>query len=262
MHETSNTKKRLEQQSGAYRPLLIGIAICGLWFILAMFSGIPSVLLRVEAGSQLDQSLSHWFKLIGGLLIVFGLLPVLLHGYYQTYKTYLRATGMLFPIEKNQSIVLIAFILVASIFFVADFTQNGLTGVREYHIANGVLTLELAAFGSLQAAIIEELMFRGIAFSILKRRFPVWVAILLPSILFGFAHVYWGLGRVAVTAFIGMLLAILRWRTDNVWGSMAMHFLINFGFPIPAWVGWLIAVILTAGLEMTKRFSSNQLRPS
>jgi membrane protease YdiL (CAAX protease family) len=253
MRETSNTSSSYKQQVGTYRDLLIGIAICGLWFILAIVSGIPSVLLKVGAGSELDQSLSHGFKLIGGLLIAFGLLPVFLRAYYETYETYLRATGVLFPTERHHRIGLIAFVLVASIFLATDLAQNGLAGLKEYHTANGIPTLELATFTSLQAAIVEELIFRGIAFSVLRRRFPVWVAFLLPAILFGFAHVYWGLGRVAITAFMGALFALLRWRTNNLWGPMAMHFLINFGFPIPAWVAWLMAVMLTAGLEAAKR---------
>lgn len=253
MCETSNTSNSFKQQSGVYRDFLIGIAICGLWFVLALVSSIPGLILKVDDASALGQGIFHGTKLAGGLLLVLGLLPVSLRTYYETYTTYLRATGILFPIERHHRIVLIAFVLVAGILLAADLIQNGLAGLEEYHTANGIPTLKLAAFGSLQAAIVEELIFRGIAFSVLRRRFPVWVAILLPAILFGFAHAWWGLGRVSVTALMGALFALLRWRTDSVWGPMAMHFLINFGFPIPAWAAWLMAGLLTAGLEVAKR---------
>lgn len=253
MRDIPNNSGDSAQHSGPYRSLLIGLAICLSWYVLALVADIPGLILKVDGASALGQSISHSAKLVGGLLLVLGLLPVLLRAYYGTYKTYLRATGILFPTERHPRIVLIVFLLVAGILFIADLAQNGLAGLEAYHAANGIPTLALAAFASLQAALVEELIFRGIAFDFLKRRFPVWVAILLPAILFGFAHVWWGLGRVAGTAFMGILFALLRWRTGNVWGPMVIHFLINFGFPIPAWAGWLVALGLSAGLEVAQQ---------
>ena len=254
MNTPSDKNPLSTRPSGIFRNLLTGIAVCGAWFVLAFFSSIPALLLKVDPGSQLGQGISHSFKLIGGLLVVFGLLPVLLRTYYRTYRAYLGAVGIPFPKEKHYRVVLISFILVTGILLAADLVQNGLTDLQEYHAAYGIATLQLAAFASLQAAIVEELVFRGIAYSILRTRFPVWVAILLPSIFFGFAHAWWGWSRVAVTVFMGAMFALLRWRTDNLWGPMAMHFLINFGFPVPAWSGWLVAMAFTAGLEVTKQF--------
>ncbi len=253
MAETQNTPRNCIPQSSTFRSLFIGLAICMSWYVLALVSAIPGLILKVDPATAVGQSISHFTKLIAGLLLIFGLLGVLLRPCYGTYKTFLGATGILFPREKHHKIILIAFLLIAGILFVGDLALNGLVGVAEFHAIYGIPTLGLAAFASLQAAIIEELIFRGIAFDFLKRSFPIWVAILLPAILFGFAHGYWGFGRVAVTTFMGGMFAILRWRTNNVWGPSVMHFLINFGFPIPAWVGWLMAVILTAGLEITKR---------
>jgi membrane protease YdiL (CAAX protease family) len=254
MYEAPNKNSLSKQPSDISRSLLIGTAACGSWFVLALVSDILGLFLKVDAGNPLAQGILHSIRLTGGLLIVFGLLPVLLRAHYKTYKTYLGATGILFPMERHHRIVLTAFVLVAGVALATDLAQNGLAGLEEYHATYGTSTLELAAFASLQAAIVEELIFRGIAFSILRRRFPVWVAVLLPAIIFGFAHVSWGLGRVVTTAFMGALFALLRWRTNNLWGPVAMHFLINFGFPIPAWLGWLIAMVLTAGLEITKQF--------
>ncbi len=262
MNETSNKNSTRKQRSDTYRDLLIGIAICLSWFALALVSDIPGLFLKVDTASELGQSITHGAKLVGGLLIVFGLLPVLLRGYYPTYRTYLRATGVLFPIERRHRIVLIAFLLVAGFLLIADLAQNGLAGLEAHHATFGIPTLALAAFASLQAALVEELIFRGVACGVLRRRLPVWVAVLLPALLFGFAHTWWGVGRVGTTAFMGVLFALLRWRTNNVWGPIAMHFLINFGFPIPAWVGWLVAVALSAGLETAKRVRKNDDKAS
>jgi len=255
MHELSDNNQFSQQPFGIYcNNLLIGVAVCGSWFVLAFFSSVPALLFKIDPGSQLEQGISHSTMLIGGLLIAFGLLPALLRTYYKPYKTYLGATGILFPKEKHHRVVLTTFIFVTGIVLTADLAQNGLAGLQEYHSTYGIMTLQFAAFTSLQPAIIEELIFRGIAYSALRRHLPVWVAILLPSIFFGFAHAWWGLGRVAVTAFMGAMFALLRWRTNNLWGPMAMHFLINFGFPVPVWLGWLAAMALAAGLVMKKQF--------
>lgn len=260
MDETSSNYGNNKQPSNAFGSLLIGLAICLSWYVLAIVSDIPGLILRVYPASAVGQNISHGIKLVGGLLLVFGLLPVLLRKNYGTYNAYLRATGICFPVQRHHRIVLGAFLLVAGTLLFVDLAQNGITGLEEYHAAHGLQTLRLAAFASLQAAIVEELIFRGVAFDFLKRRFPVWVAILLPAILFGLAHAWWGLGRVAATAFVGVLLALLRWRTDNVWGPITIHFLINFGFPIPAWVGWLLSMMLVIGLEITTRVRGKEYR--
>jgi membrane protease YdiL (CAAX protease family) len=253
MTETPSNSNQSEENFVSYRELIIAAAICGLWFMLASISTMPGFFLKMDPTGEAAQSLNHSVRLVGGLLIVFGLLPVLLKKFYPTYQTFLRASGIMYPIEKHHQTTLIAFLVVAGGLLINDLARNGVTGLAEFHAAQGIPTLGLAAFTSLQAAIIEELIFRGISFSILKKRYPVWVAILLPAILFGFAHVWWGLGRVAFTAMMGMFFALLRWRTDNLWGPMAMHFLINFGYPIPAWAGWLLAVLISAGLGVVNR---------
>lgn len=246
---TLNERSGSSQRSGVYRNLLVALAICGSWFVLAPVSTLPALFLNIDARSGLAQGIAHGIRLLGGLLIVLGLVPLLLRAYYPNYRSYLRAIGILPPRERHHNLVLIAFGLVVIIFLIADIAKDGLGNLKAYHIANGIPTLELAVFTSFQAAVVEELIFRGGAFGILRRRFPVWVAILLPAILFGFAHIWWGMGRVATTALIGGLFALLRWRTDNLWGPIVMHFLIGFGIPIPAWLGWLVAMVLTAGLQ-------------
>ncbi len=254
MHKISSKNSTSKQRIGHYREFLVATAICVSWFALMFVSSVPGLFLNIVSESQLGQGISHGVRLIGGLLVVFGLWPILLRSYYRTYPTYLRATGILLPVGKHHRIVLTGFALVAGVLLGIDLAQNGLDGLVEYHTSHGITTLGLAAFASLQPAIVEELIFRGIAFSVLRRRFPVWVAILVPAVLFGLAHIWWGWVRVATTIFVGVLFALLRWRTNNLWGSMAMHFLVNFGFPVPAWLGWSIAMVLTTGLEIGNRF--------
>jgi len=74
------------------------------------------------------------------------------------------------------------------------------------------------------APIVEELTFRGVGFSLL-RRFGVWFAILAVGILFALAH---GLVQAfPELAIFGCSLAWLRWKTDSVYPGMLLHATFN-----------------------------------
>lgn len=73
---------------------------------------------------------------------------------------------------------------------------------------------------SLFVPFVEELMFRGLGFSLLAR-FGRWPAILVVGILFGLAH---GLVvSLPVIAAFGCVLAWIRARTDSVFPGMVVH---------------------------------------
>lgn len=70
------------------------------------------------------------------------------------------------------------------------------------------------------APIVEELMFRGLGFTLL-RPFGEWPAIVLVGIAFGVAHGLYA-GFVLLAPF-GAGLAYLRSRTDSVYPGMLVH---------------------------------------
>lgn len=75
------------------------------------------------------------------------------------------------------------------------------------------------------APFCEETFFRGFFFQGLRLRINVWVAVILSAIVFGFAH--GDLGSLVLLIVIGLLLAILRWKTRSIWPGMALHALNN-----------------------------------
>ncbi len=75
------------------------------------------------------------------------------------------------------------------------------------------------------APFCEETFFRGYFFQGLRLRINVWVAVVLSAVVFGFAH--GDLGSLALLIVIGLLLAILRWKTHSIWPGMALHALNN-----------------------------------
>jgi membrane protease YdiL (CAAX protease family) len=85
------------------------------------------------------------------------------------------------------------------------------------YVANGILI-------SVLVPVIEELTFRGLGFSLL-RRYGEWTAILLVGVLFGLAH---GLvDALPLLVAFGIGLAFLRSRVDSVYPGMIVHGLFN-----------------------------------
>ena len=71
------------------------------------------------------------------------------------------------------------------------------------------------------APIAEEILFRGYLFGKLKKFVPVWIAILVTSVLFGFIHGAWNL---AIDTFaLSVVLCMLRESTGSIWASILLH---------------------------------------
>ncbi len=253
MNNRIETKVPEESGSSRIRFLLLALMVCLVWFVLAYFSGVPAFMLKIEQSSQEGQWLGHWVKFVGGLIFITGLLPLILSKETKNYFSYLSGIGLSIPVKKQERWSLLVFFLVAGGLLGLDLIQNGVSGLAEFYASNGINSLELAFFSGLQAGVIEELFFRGAAFDLLRRRYPVWMAIVIPAVLFGFAHIWWGPSRVMVTALMGIFFALLRWRSNSIWGPILMHFLVNMGFPIPVWLGWAAALLVSFGLSIKKK---------
>ncbi|MCX6552365.1 MAG: ABC transporter permease subunit [Acidobacteria bacterium] len=118
-------------------------------------------------------------------------------------------------------------------------------------------------------AICEETFFRGLILSGLRKAGP-WPAIVGCALLFGLAHS--SIYRLLPTAFIGLLLTWLVWRTGSIWTSIVAHMLNNgiaatlvynkslaamFGAADQAFLGWrptaMATVVLLVGIGIVWR---------
>jgi membrane protease YdiL (CAAX protease family) len=75
------------------------------------------------------------------------------------------------------------------------------------------------------APICEEIFFRGFVLTGLRRRLPVWGAIVVSALIFGMAHA--DAGSFAPLVVIGLVLAVVRWRSESLWPGIALHALNN-----------------------------------
>lgn len=73
--------------------------------------------------------------------------------------------------------------------------------------------------------LVEEFIFRGYLFGMLRRELPFWLTTVIVSALFASAHGQW---NVALDTFIlSLALCFLREKTGSIWASVALHSLKN-----------------------------------
>jgi len=90
----------------------------------------------------------------------------------------------------------------------------------------GVNFLVTFLLGGILVPASEELFFRGALYTWFRRRYPVWVAVLVSSLLFALGHL--DLAAVVATSFvIGVVNALLFERTRTIWVPIVVHVVNN-----------------------------------
>jgi membrane protease YdiL (CAAX protease family) len=90
---------------------------------------------------------------------------------------------------------------------------------------------------AITAGVCEEFVYRGFALAAFsKAGLPVWLVVIVSSILFGLAHAYQGRGGIVSTGIFGVLLAIGR---------------LGFGSLVPVMM-WHAGLDLSAGVAAPK----------
>ena len=75
------------------------------------------------------------------------------------------------------------------------------------------------------APIAEEILFRGYLFGKLRKYAPIWVAILITSLLFAIVHFAWNVGFDVFA--LSIVLCLLRVVSGSLWPSIMLHMLKN-----------------------------------
>jgi membrane protease YdiL (CAAX protease family) len=79
--------------------------------------------------------------------------------------------------------------------------------------------------------LCEEVLFRGVLFSALRKRSGPVAAVILSSVLFGVCH----FPDLGMPTLIGLLLAVLYHRTGSLWTAVAAHSVVNLAAMGLAW---------------------------
>jgi membrane protease YdiL (CAAX protease family) len=75
------------------------------------------------------------------------------------------------------------------------------------------------------APVAEEVLFRGFLYGKLRKRMPIWVAMLITSALFGFIHGQWNVGLDVFA--LSVVLCSLREITGGIWAGILLHMIKN-----------------------------------
>ncbi|MBJ7609106.1 MAG: CPBP family intramembrane metalloprotease [Candidatus Dormibacteraeota bacterium] len=101
---------------------------------------------------------------------------------------------------------------------------------------------------AITAGITEEVFYRAFALTFLLAVLPGgrWSALLVAAVLFGAAHLYQGVGGVAITAVLAILLGWLYLDTGSLLPGMVLHILVD-----------LRALLVRQPTETSRRATSN-----
>lgn len=104
-----------------------------------------------------------------------------------------------------------------------DFTQAQDTGFAQVASRPEFIL----AFISLViiAPVAEEVLFRGYLMGKLRKYMPLWISILITSLLFALVHFQW---NVAIDVFVlSIVLCLLRVVSKSLWPSILLHMMKN-----------------------------------
>ncbi len=134
-----------------------------------------------------------------------------------------------FKIELKWGIVAIILPLIVTAFYIlfvpGHFEQNTLDMKAKLDLVTAGIF-----FTGLGAGIVEEMVFRGIMMRVIEKRFNKKIAVIVPSVLFGFVHIigmdFDFLSCVLVLlagTLVGIMFSLIASETKSIWNSAIVH---------------------------------------
>jgi len=211
--------------------IALTILVAPIWFIFMLFAADFFFALNISPVWQIVEARSPEAVLLLLASIVAGL-PMLAIVLRWLHNTTLRALFSNDPLRIRWFLaaVLVVAVLQAILFFIPQAPEIH----PNLSLARWLTWLAPALVLILLQSTTEELVFRGYAQQMLLARFGhVWVALLIPSIIFGLGHYdpeTYGqnaLLAVAVIAVWGLMLAHLTWQSGSLLPAIGLHFANN-----------------------------------
>jgi membrane protease YdiL (CAAX protease family) len=169
----------------------------------------------------------NYRNLIKGILVSVLALTgyILFFKYYEKRKVTELATNGL---AKNLSIGILIGVVLQSLTILVIYATGGFTIVAVNPVSFIIIPLTVA----FTAAILEEILIRGILFRVLEEKLGSYIALALSAIIFGALHLS-NPGATLVSALCvsieaGILLGAAFMYSRNLWFPIAIHFAWNF----------------------------------
>jgi membrane protease YdiL (CAAX protease family) len=198
------------------------------WCVLTGVLAAISYAGRLGGAEPADDVLYLWSTFIGALVqyaIMLVLVLAIAHGFDR------RLLALEPPEQRWRAVgrsLLALVVIVAAAGALSQFLdagdEQGLVP-QGWDSARAAPFLANAAVVTLVAPFVEELLFRGLGYGLLRQFVGPWPAILVTGLAFGLAHGL-VLGLPVLSVF-GITLGWLRWRTGSVYPGMVVHALFN-----------------------------------
>jgi len=114
---------------------------------------------------------------------------------------------------------------IATTFVLGLLPEHWMEGYLEASSVLGESGLLMILSTVVMAPLVEEVIFRGLILTRLRRAIPGWVAVLVTALLFGVCH-----GQVVWMAYafvLGSLFGFLSLGARSIWPSLAAHLIFN-----------------------------------
>ena len=205
----------------------MNLRLAGWTAFILLFSAL-NYAARAASGTPDRNALYHYGTAVGGLVqyaLILGVMLLIARGLPKREAFALRRPPS-WPRALGLGLAVLIGVYVVSAAldpFLHPGKEQGLTptGWQPAHASAYLANFLVVA---IVAAVVEELTFRGIGYTLLVR-FGVWPAILLTGLAFGLAH---GLvDGLPLLSLFGCGLAWLRSRTDSVYPGVVVHATFN-----------------------------------
>lgn len=126
------------------------------------------------------------------------------------------------------------FLLYIGTYFTANFIIDLIVRIfpnliKNYEAVEGILTVDNFGLALLVIAVLpaifEELLFRGVTYNAIKKKYGVGIAIVISALIFGIYHMNFIQGVFA--SLLGLVLAYSYYKTNSILVPMIIHFINN-----------------------------------
>ncbi len=239
--ETSSRKK----VSHLYPVMIIVMSFLIYYFSSRYIGGVFAALYPLARGWN-EAQIMAWFKTTTGqfwaITFVYGSIVVLIAGALRMIGLQFKDIGLKKPKWMDISYALSGFavyfvlfvvisVAVKALFPDVNFNQKqqiGFETAREFSQLSLVfLSLVIVP------PIVEEILFRGFLYTGMRKKWPLWSAAIITSILFAIVHLQFGSGApllwvAAIDTFVlSLVLVYLREKTGSLGAPILLHMLKN-----------------------------------
>ena len=245
--KTSEPEKPVSGGLGRLHPLQLVVLAVAVFMLSQILAGLALLVIKSAAirlnlgvGALTDGSTASQFLLILFVetLAIAGVVWVV-----RRNNARLRDIGLRRPQAVDIALAVAGFVIYFGLFLVAvaairsvfpglDTEQRQDIGFDDAlsPLKLGLVFLALVVL----APLAEEILFRGLLFSGLRKRLRFWGATLITSVLFGLAHIFGGEEGASLlwiagldTLLLSFVLCYLREKTGRLWAPVYLHAIKN-----------------------------------